>query len=131
MTFTYVGDLATTLDKVRFEFGDTDSANAKFTDEEINYVISVEYSILNSVARLCEIYSTKCADASSRTMGPLRVELSARSKAYMERARDIRSRITKSAQPYFGGVYAADSEAMEDNTSLNQPIFDKGLMDNE
>lgn len=40
MTFTYTLSPATDLTRVRFALGDTDSASAKFSDEEINFQIS-------------------------------------------------------------------------------------------
>lgn len=43
MTFTYtVSDTPTDLTKVRYYLGDTDSATAMFTDEEISMVLSIE-----------------------------------------------------------------------------------------
>jgi hypothetical protein len=130
MTNTYTGTLTSKLEQVRFEFGDT-TIPFKFTDEEISYVIAEEYSVFNSAARLCEIYATRCSDAASRTMGPLRVELAGRVRLYIDRAKALRRKAVKSAKPYAGGVYVADTENFENDSSLNQPSFGKGLMDNE
>jgi len=130
MTTTYTGDFTSLLEQIRFEFGDT-TTPFKFTDEEIEYVITLEHTVLNSAARLCEIYATKCADSASRQMGPLRVELKERVQSYLARAKALRSGMGRSAKPYAGGVYQADEDNFEANTSLIQPIFGKGLMDNE
>jgi len=43
MTFTYtVSDTPSDLTKVRYYIGDTDSATAMFTDEEVSMVLSIE-----------------------------------------------------------------------------------------
>lgn len=130
MTNTYTGTLSSTLEKVRLEFGDIASP-WKFTDEEILYIISQEYSVLSSTARLCEIYATRCSDTASRTMGPLTVTWENRVKLYLERAKGLRIKAGQSGTPYAGGVYVADTDNFEANTSLNQPIFGNKLMDNE
>jgi len=130
MTNTYTGTLDTTLEKVRLEFGDV-ATPFKFTDEEIAYVIAEEYTVFNSAARLCEIYATRCSDTASRVMGPLSVKWENRVKLYLERAKGLRSKAGLTAKPYAGGVYVADEENFEANTSLNQPNFGNGLMDNE
>ena len=130
MTYTYTGDLTSILEKVRLEFGDTVTP-FKFTDEEIMYVIAEEYTVFNSAARLCEIYATRCSDTASRTMGPLSVTWSNRVQMYLDRAKGLRNKAGMLGKPYAGGVYVADSENFESNTSLNKPIFGNGLMDNE
>lgn len=129
MTYTYTGDLTSILEKVRLEFGDT-IAPFKFTDEEILYVIAEEYNVFNSAARLCELYATRCSDTASRTMGPLSVTWANRVQLYLDRAKGLRNSGIL-GKPYAGGVYVADSENFESNTSLNKPIFGNGLMDNE
>ena len=131
MTTTYTGTLDSLLEKVRFEFGDK-AVPFKFTDEEILYVIDQEHnSVLNSTARLCEVYATKCSDEASRTMGPLRIELKERIKSYLDRAKALRKRSGLYALPYAGGIYVSDEESFEENTSLIQPSFSNKLMDNE
>lgn len=50
MAFTYTGALTTDLEKVRRLIGDTDSANALFTDAEINWFISDGGSVYKAAA---------------------------------------------------------------------------------
>lgn len=49
MTFTWVGDLATDLDKVRFHIGDTDEDGAWLADETINALIASEGGVGGAV----------------------------------------------------------------------------------
>jgi len=49
MTFTWVGDLSTDLDKVRFHIGDTDSDGYFLTDETINALLSSESTVGGAV----------------------------------------------------------------------------------
>ena len=50
MTHTYIGDLSTTMDKLRFAIGDTSSDATKqiFTDAELTGLISAYGSDINT-----------------------------------------------------------------------------------
>lgn len=69
MTFTYVGDLSTNLDKIRFYAGDTQS-NAgprpdkrNFTDEEIAALLTIESSEVN--ATIASLFETLASEWTS------------------------------------------------------------------
>jgi len=49
MTFTWVGDLSTDLDKVRFHIGDTDSTGFWLEDATINALVTSEGSVGGAV----------------------------------------------------------------------------------
>jgi hypothetical protein len=132
MTFTWTGDpAASTIEQIRAEIFDTDSTNALFTDEWIEYVLTLEHTVLNTAARLCEQLSTKYAGDVDRAMGPLRVDLSKKATYYYARAKELRKRAMAFAEPYVGGISKAKDAIFENDSDLNQPIFKKGLMDNE
>ena len=132
MTFTWTGDpSASTIEQVRAEIFDTDSTNALFTDEWIEYVYVQEHTVLNTAARLCEQLSVKYSSDVSRAIGPLRVDLSDKSKLYAERAKELRKRAMKFAEPYVGGISDAKETIFEQDSDIKQPIFSKGMMDNE
>jgi hypothetical protein len=63
MTFTYIGDLSTDLDNIRFNIQDTTSGlgikpqGLNFTDEEINGILSKEGSVGRATAALFETLS--------------------------------------------------------------------------
>lgn len=131
MAFTWTGDpAASTIEKIRWEINDIDSTSAKFQDAEIQYAYNQEHSIFNAAARLCEQLQARYSDASSRTMGPLKVDMSELAKMYAYKARALRKRSGVWGKPYVGGQSDAKEEIFEDDSDLKQPIFSKGMMDN-
>ena len=131
MAFTWTGDpAASDIEKVRWEVYDIDSTNAKFQDAEIQYAIDQEYTIFNAAARLCEQLQGRYTDAKSRTMGPLKVDMGDLAKTYAEKAKALRKRAIVYGKAYAGGASIAKEELFEADSSLKQPIFSKGMMDN-
>ena len=131
MAFTWTGNpAASTIEKIRWEIGDTVSTSPKFTDAEVQYAYDEEHSIYAAAARLCEQLATKYASDVDRSLGPLRVALSQKADFYTKRAKELRKHGAKYATPYVGGVSIAKDELFELDTDLNQPIFDKGMHDN-
>lgn len=59
MTFTYLGTLATDLDKVRFHTGDTDSAGYFLPDETITALLVSEGSVGKAVIACLEFKHSK------------------------------------------------------------------------
>jgi hypothetical protein len=98
MTFTYLGTLATDLDKVRFYIGDTtenagpqpDSSN--FTDEELNGIIGIEGSWQRSVAGAFEVLAALYGPQVDITLGPRKEAMSQAQKSYMDQAKEWRSK---------------------------------------
>ena len=131
MAFTWTGDpSASVIEQIRWEINDIDSTNAKFQDSEIQYAYDQEHSIFNASARLCEQLQVKYSDAASRTMGPLKVDMSNMANLFAEKAKALRRRATAWAQPYVGGQSEAKEDVFEADSDLKQPIFEKGMMDN-
>ena len=132
MTFTWTGDTAaSTLEAIRWEIDDIDSANAKFQDAEINYAYAQEGTVLSAAARLCEQLATKYAGEASRSLGPLHVDLETLSGKYKDRAIQLRKRDMVHAEPYCGGISETKEETFEDDSDLIQPTFEKDMMKNE
>lgn len=76
MAFTYIGDLSTDLDKLRFEIGDTVSAagvlpdGSNIPDATLNAVLTQEGSVGLAAARVCESLARAWAKiASSQSVG--------------------------------------------------------------
>jgi hypothetical protein len=99
MTFTY--DLTTTLGKTRFELGDTISAQALLTDEEIGVKLAERADdILTTAADLCDILATRFAReydfefAGAGRGTRAKYNRSQMSKAYADRAKALRARIS-------------------------------------
>lgn len=92
MTFTYDGTLDTDLEKVRLEIGDTDSAAALFTDEEIQVKLSSEGSVLRAAAALCEILAARFARHYDFETDGQSFKRSQMSEMYAKRAAVLRAR---------------------------------------
>jgi hypothetical protein len=99
MTFTYLGTLATDLDKVRFWIGDTSSVSgagvkpggANFTDEELGGLITAEGNWGRAVAGTCEVLASLFAQQVDITLGPRREALSQAADRYQKLAERFRA----------------------------------------
>lgn len=132
MAFTWSGDpSASDVEAIRWEINDIDSEHPKFQDDEIEYALAQEHSVFNAAARLCEQLQVRYIGAASRTMGPLRVDMSTLASLYATKARKLRKRAIAFATPYVGGLSDAKKDIFEDDTDLIQPAFEKGMHDNE
>jgi hypothetical protein len=96
MAFTYVGDLSTDLDNVRFTIGDTvensgpKPNSANFTDAELNGLISREGSWQRAVAGAFEALAGYYAPQVDIALGPRREAMSQAAESYKSQAKDWR-----------------------------------------
>ncbi len=95
MTFTY--DITTALGKIRFEIGDTVSAqgarpnSVNFTDEEINQIYLDEGgSIVGTVVHLLDVLAREWSVVADITLGPRKESFSQIAKAFAQRAEQLR-----------------------------------------
>jgi len=129
MGFSYTAGSTATLDRVRFEIGDTESNRLLFQDEELNDIIAQETDVLPSAARACEILATRfardfdfTADGSSFKKGQV-------TKMYTEMARRLRVRATGSTtvqsrpKDGYSDDINADTATQGNSRSLD---FDRG-----
>lgn len=100
MSFSY--DLTSNVGRVRLLVGDTLSASAKFTDEEIEYFLEAESDNLNLAAALCaDSMAARAADnAKSETIGSYSINQSSQAASWMEMAKRLRDK--ESQAPAFG-----------------------------
>lgn len=132
MTFTWNGDPANSnLEAIRFHIDDKVEASAKFNDAEIDYAYDQEGSIYGAAAMLCEQLAAKYAEkALTRSLGPMRIDLTNLSKTYELKAEKFRKRTQAYATPYAGNISKTDEERWEDDTDIKQPIFKKDMHTN-
>jgi hypothetical protein len=129
VTFSYSGNPgASDLDALRFLIGDTDSADAQLTDEELSYLLtqhddSVRHAGLSACRRLIAKYS-RCVD--QRT-GDIDVKYSQRVSQLRSLMVDIREGLVPSV--YAGGISKADIEAVQDDDDRQGPMFALGMLD--
>lgn len=74
MTFTYTGDpTVSQRDQIRFLIGDTDSADAQFTDEEIAWQLSQWSDVYDAAASCAEVLAGRYAKKAdtTKTVGDL------------------------------------------------------------
>jgi hypothetical protein len=122
-----------TKDEVRFLVRDTDSTDQLLSDEEIYYLLSIFPNPIAAAAMGCETLSTKFArDASDKTVGDLKINLTEKSKAFSEQASRLwyLSRLYRGRpQVYAGGISKADKQSQEQNTDRVDPDFYKHMND--
>lgn len=88
MTFTYIGDLSTNLDEIRFAIQDTVSGSGikpsggNFTDEEINGLLSLEVTTGRTIARIYETLAVSYANYVDTKIGSRDEKLSKISDNY-------------------------------------------------
>ena len=137
MTFTYSGDPSTsTRNYVRFLISDTDSTDALFSDEELNYVITEWNGDAYEAARECaEILIARFAreaDSLSKSVGDISVSESYSQKIthYKELANNILARKLRKSPPRPW----ADSETLKSTDDRNisdyNTDFHVGIHDN-
>lgn len=93
MAFTYDSSLSTDLSRVRLAYGDTDSADALLTDEEIAALMVLEGSaagVNRWAARCCEAVSMRFARDFNWKGDGTEVSKGDRAKAYAEMAVRLR-----------------------------------------
>lgn len=128
---TYSGDPSySDKDAVRFLLEDTDTANFQFTDAELSYLLTQFPDPLFAASRAAKTLSLRYSKSADKQVGDLRISYSARAKAFMDLANDLEVRASISdLQIFAGGVYLADKQTNEQDTSLARPAFRRGMTD--
>lgn len=134
MTFTYdAAQLASSeLFQVRLEIDDTDSADAKFQDEELAYFISRERNLWGAAARAAEILSRKyLGKADVVQLGRnLRIEYAKRATQYADVAKALRAKSNATVLPFVGGTSISEKTDARNDTGTVQPLFTKKMHEN-
>lgn len=94
MTFTY--DLATEIGQVRFEIGDHVSTDALLTDEEIQYLLTLEGSVLLAAAHACDQIGHSFARDFNWQADGVKVEMTARAQHWHSLAVTLTARASGS-----------------------------------
>lgn len=99
MTFTYLGTLATDVDKVRFYTGDTSNApdvgikpgGVNFTDEELSGLVTAEGKWQRAVAAVYEALAALFAQEVDEREGEKSTSYSQKAKQYAALAKEWRT----------------------------------------
>lgn len=120
MTWTYSGNPAdSTLDKIRFYIGDTDTNYQLLSDEEINFIIDEHTNTYKILSILCYTLATKYARAVDKEIGGASAALSQKSKMYI-RLGDKYEKLSKTE-------FIPTSDFLSSDT--HDAIFDIGMHD--
>ncbi len=133
MSWTYdPTQLATsTLYQVRLEIQDTDATNPLLQDEEIDYAVAQEANRWGAAARCSEILSRKFSMMADRRMGlRLFVIYTKMAAQYATTAKELRRKAIAFNLPINTAQKVADKTANQQDTSLVQPAFSRGMQSN-
>jgi hypothetical protein len=137
MTFTYSGDPTTsTRNKVRFLINDTVTADALFSDEELDYLITEwgtnVYEICRAACETLVSRFSRLADSTSKSVGDISVSESytAKSKQYQDLANSFLNRKLRKAPPTMWANTDALKSTDDKTTSDFNTDFVVGQMDN-
>lgn len=116
MAFTFVEDLATDKDKVRFYIGDTDEKTAMFSDELIAGTITLEGDYQKATVSLMENILVKIGRQPDLTADWLRVNWGGSRETLEKRLSDLRSRLGVRSRRtgYSKASYRSDSLQTEE-----------------
>jgi hypothetical protein len=132
LTWSYSENPSTsTLDAVRFEIGDTNSADPQLQDEEIEFVILQEANLKYAAAACCDRLAANYARQGDKNVGKLRLRLEQRFQQYLQLAVRLRSQAGSSPIPFAGGISVADKRARELNTDRNTGVFSVNTEDSQ
>lgn len=142
MSFTYTNDPSgSNIDAVRFLINDKTESTAELSDEEIQYLIDGNSSLLHAAAAAAESVAAKYTNtdstASAKWVGDLKVEYRSGSESvadeYTKLASSLRRRaaVGASAGIFAGGLSRAGKQANQRDTDRVQPSIERGMHDHE
>lgn len=135
---TYTNSPSTVaLDRVRLEIGDTECDTAFLSDAEIRLALAPyadpppESAVLRASAESARRISGKVARKINFSHGPVRKDLGTMFDHYRTLAQDLDRRASLSGVAPIGlADTLAEKQAADEDESIVQPDFRKGVMDN-
>lgn len=130
--WTYTGQPAdSNTDAVRFLMGDTDPSDKLVGDEEIAFALTNEGDIFAAASLVCDHLAARFArEADTSVGGEIQRALSQRSAAFAARAKELRTKLTRRAGFYAGGISIADRDTNEDDTDWARGGIQRGQFTN-
>ena len=127
MTFSYdETNLGVELNKIRLYIGDMDEDNPLLQDEEI---ISVQADVSGFKATVAACCRLICAQLARRVDYKLSL-LSEKASTLYDRYKALAERyeaMGSVSYPWSGSIFRADKEAVEDDITLVEPLFKRGV----
>lgn len=134
MSWSYSGNpAASTLDKVRFLIGDTDSTDQQLSNEEINAALVDAGDDPYVAAIICvEALIAKFSRYVTKSVGDLSVSYGDRVKQFQSLLMSLRRRSTlQLCTPYAGGISVSDKQIDEADSDRVAPSFYMGMHDTD
>ena len=128
--------LATNMDKVRFECGDTDTTAEQVADATITALLTMEGdNVLLTAARVCDHLAAKYSAIVSTANGALSIsDAQSRAEAFRKRAAELRVRARAeagtSAHVVVGGQTFTQADRMDADTDTIKPRVRMGGFQN-
>ena len=133
MVWSYSAALATDKDRVRFLIGDVDTANELAQNEEIEWAIQTEANVYMAAALVAKSLARKLRNAGLEELqaGETKIRFQ-RAADLLSLANDLMLRGSNHQIPSAGGVFQADTDTLNTDTSLRDkaPAFTRDLHDN-
>jgi hypothetical protein len=128
LTWTYTSPLTSTRDAVRFNIGDTQSADPQLSDEEIDYVLTLRSSVVQAAIMCCDELIARYTRQVTQSVGSVSVSFSDRIGHYKELIARLNLR-GAAIEPFIGGQSISDSDSVNTDTDRNGAIFSVGMFD--
>ena len=129
MAFTYTSDPAgSNLDAVRFELGDTIAGTHLMADEEINYALQQDASVLKAAARCAESLAARFARETSERSANVTKDHGDKQMHFQRLARKLRAR---SVPTFIDNHSVADRQAAATDTLDLPSKFRVGMHNNQ
>lgn len=137
MSWTYTAGSGTAKDRVRFFCGDVDTSSQMISDEEITDMLSLYSSnVFRAAAAVCRNFAARFSRKADAAIDDMRKSLSQLSTQFAARAEELEAQASSGTStgtvlpmPWAGGVYVADKEEREADTTLIQPFFTRDMID--
>lgn len=118
------------VDLLRMLLHDTSSGSAKFSDEDLQWFVDNSASVWYAAAEAADTLAARLTAAgASKQVGDLRIDYGGSAQEYRGMAQRFRARGSRAAVPFAGGIFSADKETEEADTSRSVPSFKIGQFD--
>ena len=131
MTFSYQAQpLTREIDAVRVEIGDTLEREHLVEDEEIEYALSKEGSVLRAAARICEQLAARFAPKDSIRVSTVAASKLTVTSKYLTLAGILRRKAVSAGSFIMPSLSQADKDANALDGDIPQPSFYRGIHKN-
>ncbi len=119
----------TDKDKVRLLIGDTDECDQLLQDEEINFFLDLECSILRAARSAAHQLASSFGRQADEKVGQISVSFSNRAKHFLDLAKQLQMRADAQSLDgiYAGGISISDKETRQEDGDRVEPRFSKDL----